>query len=69
MLHRRGLDGADGRLRPVACVDAFEECAPARDDTVGRMAQRALLRRGDSAMQHLDKQAQAQEHVMARTST
>ena len=50
-------------------MDAFEECAPARDDTIGRMAQRALLRRGDSAMQHLDKQALAQEHVMARTST
>ncbi|CAK0780653.1 hypothetical protein CVIRNUC_005127 [Coccomyxa viridis] len=66
---RQGSGGADGCLRPVACMDAFEECAPARDDTVGRMAQRALLRRGDSAMQHLDKQAKAQEHVMARTST
>ena len=29
------------RLRTVASVDTFEECATARDDTVGRMAQRA----------------------------
>jgi hypothetical protein len=57
------------RLRAVASVDTFEECATARDDTVGRMAQRALLARGDSAMQGLDKQALAQEQLMARFST
>ena len=38
----------------MASVDTFEECAPARNDTVGRMAQRALLMRGDSAMQVAD---------------
>ena len=43
--------GEGSRLRRVASVDTFEECAPARNDTVGRMAQRALLMRGDSAMQ------------------
>ncbi len=53
----------------MASVDTFEECATARDDTVGRMAQRALLARGDSAMQGLDKQALAQEQLMARFST
>ena len=35
-------------------MDTFEECAPQRNDTVGRMAQRALLMRGDSAMQVFD---------------
>ena len=49
--------GEGPQLRSVASVDTFEECAPARDDTVGRMAQRALLMRGDSAMQGLDKLA------------
>ena len=43
--------GEGSRLRRVASVDTFEECAPARNYTVGRMAQRALLMRGDSAMQ------------------
>ncbi|CAL5221552.1 g3766 [Coccomyxa viridis] len=62
--------GEEGsRLRRVASVDTFEECAPQRNDTVGRMAQRALLMRGDSAMQGLDKLAIAREEAMARTST
>ena len=68
-LRRLGDEGSATRLRTVASVDTFEECATTRDDTVGRMAQRALLARGDSAMQGLDKQALAQEQLMARFST
>lgn len=67
---RRSSSGrAPARLRAVAAVDSFEEAAPARNDTVGRMAQRALLARGDSAMGGLDKQALAHEQAIARTST
>lgn len=68
-MRRLGDEGSATRLRTVASVDTFEECATTRDDTVGRMAQRALLARGDSAMQGLDKQALVQEQLMARFST